>query len=447
MSRVSFTAGRVRSFQCPPGRQQAFMWDEVTRGLGLRTTPTGQPSYIFQGVYQGKTVRITIGSPADWSIEQARARVRELQRLTDQGTDPRELKRTAIAAQQEADAKAVEQAVAVQRAAVMVSTAWEDYIAARKAHWGERHLADHLRLSQAGGQPAKRGTRGRGVTIAGPLYALMNTRLGMLTPAAIEDWAARETASRPTVARLAWRQLKAFLAWCSEHPEYGAIAPQSNPAKARATREILGKTKAKNDVLLREQLKPWFTAVRAIRNQAQSAYLQTLLLTGARPNEILTIRRADVDFRWKRLTIRDKVEGERQIPLTPYVQSLLSALPKTTTWVFEGRSTKADVGSAPMSKPHKPHQRACAAAGIEGLTLQGLRRSLATLSEWLEIPAGVVAQIQGHKPSATREKHYIVRPLDLLRGHHERIEAWILEQAGVSFAPGPEKAKQATIKK
>ena len=26
-----------------------------------------------------------------------------------------------------------------------------------------------------------------------------------------------------------------------------------------------------------------------------------------------------------------------------------------------------------------------------------------------------------------------MRPLDLLRLHHERIEAWILEQAGVQF--------------
>ena len=40
--------------------------------------------------------------------------------------------------------------------------------------------------------------------------------------------------------------------------------------------------------------------------------------------------------------------------------------------------------------------------------------------------------ILGHKPSATAEKHYTVRPLDLLRVHHEKIETWILEQAGVT---------------
>ena len=37
-------------------------------------------------------------------------------------------------------------------------------------------------------------------------------------------------------------------------------------------------------------------------------------------------------------------------------------------------------------------------------------------------------------------EHYTLRPLDLLRVHHEKIEAWILEQAGVTFdakaAPG-----------
>lgn len=68
--------------------------------------------------------------------------------------------------------------------------------------------------------------------------------------------------------------------------------------------------------------------------------------------------------------------------------------------------------------------------GLEGLTLHNLRRSFKSLTEWLEIPAGMVAQIMGHKPSASAEKHYTVHPLDLRRLHYERIEAWILEQAG-----------------
>ena len=58
---------------------------------------------------------------------------------------------------------------------------------------------------------------------------------------------------------------------------------------------------------------------------------------------------------------------------------------------------------------------------------------------------GVVAQIQGHKPSATAEKHYTVRPLELLRVHHERIEAWILEQAQVQFDSAIEPGRLALV--
>ena len=47
------------------------------------------------------------------------------------------------------------------------------------------------------------------------------------------------------------------------------------------------------------------------------------------------------------------------------------------------------------------------------------------------MPAGIAAQIQGHKPSATAEKHYRRRPLDLLRSWHQKAEAWMLEQAGL----------------
>ena len=41
----------------------------------------------------------------------------------------------------------------------------------------------------------------------------------------------------------------------------------------------------------------------------------------------------------------------------------------------------------------------------------------------------------GHKPSAIAEKHYRRRPLDLLRMWHVKIEAWMLEQAGIEFVP------------
>jgi len=105
------------------------------------------------------------------------------------------------------------------------------------------------------------------------------------------------------------------------------------------------------------------------------------------------------------------VDGTREIPATPYMLHLPAALPRRIKWVFSSPTSATGC----LTEPNTPHTRACKTVGIDGLTLHGLRRSFASLTEWLDVPAGVVAKIQGHKPSATAEKHYKVRPLELLR--------------------------------
>ncbi len=437
MAKVAFTAGRVTGFKCPPDKAQAFLWDATAKGLGVRATPAGKPAYVFQGVYQGKDIRLTIGSPEAWSIPDAQAKARELQRQIDEGRDPREVKAAITAAD-------VEKREAAKADTIMVSEAWPLYLAERQPHWGDRHYADHGRMAAAGGVKKSRGTRvGKGLTIPGPIYPLLALRLSELTPETIEAWATKEAKTRPTYGRLAWRCLKAFLTWCSEQKEYQHLLPV-NPAKTKKAREAFGKPAVKSGSLEKSQLSAWFTAVGNLGNLGNpvvSAYLRTVLLTGARPGEILGMKWADINLMWKGITIRDKVEGERVIPLTPYVSHLLATLPRRVTvdkktgektanpWVFSSPTAKGGAVSIPRSY----HVCACKVAGLEGLTLHDLRRSFKSLTEWLEIPAGVVAQIMGHKPSATAEKHYTVRPLELLAVHHNRIEAWILEQAGIVF--------------
>ncbi len=420
-NRVRLTRGRMDGFNCPADKPQAFLWDTETPTLALRVTPTGRKTYVFESRLNGATIRVNIGTAADWPIEKARAKAQELKILVDAGTDPRELER-----QQQAVKAASKAAAAVH--AVTVGEVWAVYVDERRPQWGDLHYRDHFRKAAPGGEPFKRGT---GTTQPGPLFPLMALPLRDLTAPVIEAWAAREALTRATSARLAWRMLKVFLGWCEEHPAYAGLLPAKNPAKTKKSREALGKAGTKSDSLQREQLAVWFEAVRNIGNPLIAAYLQTLLITGARPGEVLAMRWEDVNTKWKGLTIRDKVEGVRVIPLTPFASQLLAALPRRNEWVFS--SPNSDTGH--LTEHNHPHSAACKVAGIDGLTLHGLRRSFKSLTEWLEVPAGVVAQLMGHKPSATAEKHYTVRPLDLLRVHHEKIETWILEQAGIVFAP------------
>jgi integrase len=427
------TAGLIERLTCPADKLQVFMRDSKAPGLRVRATPAsakhpnGFKSFVFEKKLNRQTIRRTLGDVRVWSIDAARVEAAHLAVMFNSGTDPRELER------QQIDAKAAQLAAVAAKvktdklAALTVGEVWSAYIAERRPHWGDLHYRDHIDKAKTGGLPSGRRGGGKQLTQPGPLAALMPLALRDLDQSTIEAWAAKEGLTRPSSARLAWRLLTVFLTWCGEQTAYAALLPAKNPAKTKKAREALGKAGTKSDVLQREQLAAWFAAVQQLPNAIIAACLQMMLLTGARPGEVLALRWEDVNTQWKGICIRDKVEGTREIPATPYMLHLLATLPRRNEWIFSSPTSATGY----LTEPNNPHTRACKAAGLEGLTLHGLRRSFASLTEWLETPTGVVTQIQGHKPSATAEKHYKVRPLELLRVHHEKIEAWILEQAGI----------------
>ena len=415
---IDLTSGVIARFVCPPGKDQVFLRDSKSPGLRVRATAGGAKSFVFEAKLDRKTIRRTIGDVKAWPIEEARVEANRLRVTLDRGHDPRELDRQLEAAKATKVAEGVANALTVQ-------DAWDRYIKERKPHWGDRNYADHEKMTHEGGKTHKR--RADVKTIAGPMASLMSKRLVDLDAATIEAWATHEAKTRPARVRLALRLLKAFLRWAGGEVDMKGKADPT-AASAKKTREIAGKAKPKNDYLQREQLEAWFSKVKQIQNLTISVYLQVLLLTGARREELAAVRWDDVNFQWKGMNMKDKIEGQRPVPLTPYVSSLLQSLPRRNEWVFSSQTSK----SGRLAEPSIAHRKACAAAGLE-LTLHGLRRSFASLCEWLDIPGGISAQIQGHAPQGVREQNYIRRPLDLLRVHHERIEAWMLEQGKIKF--------------
>lgn len=419
MAKVKLTAGRISDFQCPPDKPQAFLWCAEVQGLGIRATKGSlRKRYIFESKFQTKSFRMTIGEVSVWSIGEAQAEARKLQTLLDQGKDPREEKDRAAANYQ------LETVAKQLTGSTIFADVWNDYIENRKPFWSARHYKDHIDLIHEGNSKRSRSKK---LTIPAPLSAFRKIKLADLNAELINEWASKEVAARPARARLSVRLLRAFISWCNQESPYNMILTD-NPAKNKKLRDILGKPKVKNDALQREQLKSWFKEVREISNPVISAYLQTLLLIGCRPNEITALQWKDVDFQWKQIRIRDKVEGERTIPLTPYVSELLSLLPKNNKYVFSSLSSE----SGHLTAPHRAHERICELANID-LTVHGYRRSFASLCEWIEMPAGISAQIQGHKPQGVREKNYIRRSIDILRVWHVKIEKWILHEAEVTF--------------
>lgn len=453
MERIKLTTGRIASFTCPTDKQQAFLRDTESPGLGVRAT-AGSKAFIFQAKFNGETLRMTIGSVNARTLDDARKEARRLRALVDQGRDPREVKKERTAA----DVASREKARQEQTPAL---EAWNEYIRVRTPRWSERHKIDHEAMAREGGEPISRGRRPTmgNTKEAGILRPLLELPLSEITRDRVADWVDRESPRRPTRTRLALSVLGTFLRWCADQSQYrGSVDPD---ACARMKRD-LPKAQARDDCLQREQLAAWFKAVRSLQNPVLAAYLQALLLTGARREEMASLQWDDVDLTWNRMTIRDKVEGERSIPLTPYVKALLLELrqygtrvlslrPKDKSkdesvmrpWVFFSETSS----SGRIQEPRIAHNRAVNAAGLPPLSIHGLRRSFGTLCEWVECPTGISAQIMGHKPSATAEKHYRRRPLDLLRMWHTRIEAWILEQAGIEQPQGTTAKPQLQVVK
>lgn len=431
-SRVRLTAGRVADFTCPADRPQAFLWDTEAPALALRVTPTGRKTYVFESRLNGATLRLNIGTAADWQIEKARGEAQRLKVLVDSGQDPRELER-----QQQAAKAATKAAAAAQ--SLTVADVWPLYLEQgrpkRRTAWKPRYRADLEAMAAPGGEPKKRG---KGLTRPGPLFPLLSLRMAEVNEDSLKSWYDREAKAGEHQAARALMMFRGFLRWCAGRPEYRSMIDR-DAGRAAAIVESLPSNTRRTDALEAAQVPGWWAGVEQLNNRTASAYLRALLLTGARREEMAALKWADVDFQWRKLTIADKVESTRVIPLTPYMAQLLATLPRVNEFVFASAGKAGRIADTRAS-----HARALQSAGIESLTIHGLRRSFSLLGESAGAPAGAIAQVMGHKPSATAEG-YRPRSVDALRPYLAQIEAHILEQAGVQFVADVEPGKLRVV--
>lgn len=78
-----------------PAAKEVMLWDDKVSGFGLKVTPTGSKTYLFQyriGGRAGKTRRVTIGKHGSLTPDAARKDAERLARLLSQGIDPQQQK-------------------------------------------------------------------------------------------------------------------------------------------------------------------------------------------------------------------------------------------------------------------------------------------------------------------------------------------------------------------
>ena len=445
------THGLLERAACPPERPFVLVKDSDKKGLRLRVTKAGGKYWQFETRLKGKLITRALGEWHTVPIGDARKEALRLRGLTQEGTDPREIERqeqaakAAAIAQAEADKAAAIAAAAVQaeadrQAALTVGEIWPLYLQTgrpkRREAWKPRYVADLKTMSAQGGVPKQRG---QGLTRPGALYPLMGMALASVNEDVLQSWFDQEAMSGKHQAARALMMFRGFLRWCASKPAYRALADREAGKSAHILDQLPSTADSKRkDALQADQVRGWWEGVEQLSNRTASAYLRALLLTGARREELAALTWANVDFQWRKLTIADKVVDTRTIPLTPYLAHLLASLPRVGPYVFASTSKTGRITDTRNS-----HAKVLQGAGIEKLTIHGIRRTFTQRGRQV-VPSGAVAQIQGHTPSAVAEG-YAVLTIDDLRPYAEKIEAHILSLADVQFDRAIEPGKLRAV--
>lgn len=392
-----------------PSEEFFFLWDERLKGFGLKVSPTGVKSYVFQyRTPEGRTRRAHIGKHGTWTPDQARGKAQEWQRMVADGGDPLDAKRQAR------EALTVNQVLE----AYLESTKFADKAATTKAiDKGriERHLRPLL------------GKRFAEKLFPEDIRRAFNAIRDGKTKADIKTGRHGRALVRggEGTARQAIKLLRSVFNWAIEQH-----LMKANPAIGVK----LGKDKVRNTVMRGpEDYDSLFKTLDKAENEKRirptvAEAIRIIALTGARRGEITGLRWGDVHLKEGLIIIEHhktaKNTGEaRMIGLPAAAQAILAARApdpmKPDDYVFPPAH-----GTNPVNLA-RPWRKIRDEANLpEGIGLHGLRHSLATHMAMQGAQAAEIMTVLGHRQMSTAQK-YVHYALDARAALAERSAAMI----------------------
>jgi len=140
------------------------------------------------------------------------------------------------------------------------------------------------------------------------------------------------------------------------------------------------------------------------------AAIRLLALTGARLNEILTLRWDCVDFERQTLWLPDSKSGRKPVFLSQPAIEVLANLPR-----FDGNPfvIVGEKRGEHLKNLQKPWGRVRKAAGLHDVRIHDLRHSYASIAAAAGLSLPVIGRLLGHTKSVTTERyaHLAAEPL------------------------------------
>jgi integrase len=345
----------------------SYLWDRALSGFGLKVTPAGRKVYLVQyrlGGRAGRTRRVTIGQHGELTPTAARAEARRLLGEIAAGRDPAE----------EHDKTRAGKSLALVLEQFMTEHV-RPKLKARTASEYQRTAKLHI-LPRLGRRPI------------GELKRQDIARLH------------HELADRPYQANRTLALLSKFFGWAEKH---GLRPDNSNPCRhvekyreGRRERFLSQAELARLGDALRQaeqdkSCSPWVIAA-----------IRLLTFTGARRNEILTLRWEHVSEEHKCLMLPESKTGRKAIHLNAPAFALLQAIPRleSNPYVICGEKPGRHLVNL-----EKPWRRIRAAAKLDDVRLHDLRHSFASVAASGGQSLVVIGKLLGHSQPATTARY------------------------------------------
>jgi integrase len=346
---VNITDAWLRKLK-PPVEREDFR-DRGTRGLQLRSSPSGVKTFSFVFRLGSKMGRATLGRYPDVDLKFARTKADEFRKLVSQGIDPRSEKR----------AKRRLQEMTVE---LMVHEFIQTYAKPKNSSWKQAESNLRLYLSNFyGTQPISEVTRA-------DIHQIL------------DDLIARD---KQTAANRALAHIRKFFGWLVER---GYL--NHSPADHIKPRH---KESERDRVLSDAEIKAIWDAAEAMSGP-YSAWLKLLLLCGQRRVETASMRRSQIiDGSWHLSATDTKNKQPHIIPLPNQAQRLVDQLieKEGNFLIKSGRN-----GDRPVNGFSKAKLQMDRLSGVENWKFHDLRRTVATNLTKLGIDRLILQKIINH---------------------------------------------------
>jgi len=340
------------------------LWDTEVKGFGLRVQPSGRRSYIYKfRTPDGRRRNRKIGDPETLTAEAARRIV--LGMVSD-----------AALGKMVIDDKPKQKSITMRK---MCDLYLEDYA---RLHKKPKSVEDDTRYIDKDIKPrlgSKSLSEIRSKDIvkihssladtpikANRLLALLSKMFNLA-----EEWEYRDANTNPT------QHLRKY----KETPRERFLTQE----------EMVALEKTLADAERKNEVSP--SVIHALR---------VLLMTGARLQEVLTMKWEYVDFESSKINLPDSKSGKKTIWLSDKARDYIDAIPhkRGNPFVFPGQRTGSQLVNL-----QKPWRKLRTTAGIEDVRIHDLRHTYASLAVSQNLSLPIVGKLLGHKSTKSTERY------------------------------------------